>query len=130
MLEQIMMDGEPLQVGDRVYSILHGWGEVEIIETDNTFRVNFGNIKYWCDKSFVPCAFSKVRVIFWDEIKITPPPKLKKKKVWDWFVQWKFQGSTRIDKLCATTEGLVRETYTGAECIIQKIDGTEREVER
>lgn len=75
-------------------------------------------------------VFQQVRTLYWDEIKITPPPKLKKKKVWDWFVQWEFQGSTRIDKLCATTEGLVRKTYTGAECIIQKIDGTEREVER
>lgn len=134
MLEKIMMDGEPPEVGDRVWCLLRGWGKVIKLEPGffDSITVLFGEHEYAYRSEGLPKlsgVFQQVRTLYWDEIKITPPPKPKKKvKVWDWFVQWEFQGSTRIDKLCATTEGLVRKTYTGAECIIQKIDGTEREV--
>lgn len=133
MPEKIMMDGEPLEVGDRVWCFLRGRGKVIDLHRGffDDIIVQFGEHEYAYRSEGLPKlsgAFQQVRTLYWDEIKITPPPKLKKKKVWDWFVQWEFQGSTRIDKLCVTTEGLVRKTYTGAECIIQKIDGTEREV--
>ena len=132
MLEQIMMDGEPLNVGNQVYSLRFGKGEVKRFDMDEYPIVVLFGSDIWSFTQDLQADLSDVgRDLYWQKPEIIPPPKPKKKvKVWDWFVQWEFQGSTRIDKLCATTEGLVRKTYTGAECIIQKIEGTEREVER
>lgn len=135
MTEQIIMDGEPLEVGDRVYSLIHGDGEINDINPcvhvkRIHIRFDSGSDYYYAD-DLTFLSSETDRSLYWQKPEIIPPPKIKPKrkiKVWDWFVQWEFQGSTRIDKLCATTEGLVRKTYTGAECIIQKIDGTEREI--
>lgn len=137
MPEQITMDGEPLEVGDKVWCLLRGW-----LKFDGVFRI--GVCAYFplrfIDKNGEQVTYTQAfqnmagsnRTLYWDEIKITPPPKPKKKvKVWDWFVQWDDSGV--IERVNKTT---MKDLEDRAErrsmyySVVQKIDGTEREVER
>lgn len=80
---------ENAKVGDKVWSVEYGWGE--IIEISNRVRVEFTRLAgYTGCKSFDKhgrrlSEYNKT--LFWDEIKIVPPerPKIKvKKKVEVW----------------------------------------------
>lgn len=129
-MEKIMMDGEPLEVGDRVYSVKHGWGRLyEIEDTQEwckpmwiTFEIN-GRLGYTLDFKYYP--HDEDRSLYWQKPEITPPPKIKPKKkikVADYFVEWPSGAITRANE--------VRNVGNlGGLLFAQKIDGTEREIE-
>lgn len=71
-----------IQVEDKVWHFEYGWGEVVASEgRDYPIRVKFKN-----DDEFTFTMSGKIykgdisQSLFWDEIKITPPPKPKKKE--------------------------------------------------
>jgi hypothetical protein len=78
------------KVGDRVWSLLHGWGKIIDVNLDLTGRgVDYESypIKAMFDDNYdgsftVDGKFNDSKygnqVLFWDEVKITPPPKPKK----------------------------------------------------
>ena len=71
------------KVGDRVWEITEGWGKItEIIGQDEgkTLAVKFdggGEDEYWDDGKHYATDINPS--LFWDEIKITPPPRPKRK---------------------------------------------------
>lgn len=83
-------DFHDAEVGDRVWSSVHGWGEVVGIgnvELMPSIKVRF--------KLCTACWFTldgrsnvtQNRTLFWDEILMVPPPKPKKKvKVRQWVI--------------------------------------------
>ena len=137
MTEQIMMDGKPLEVGDEVYCLLHGKGKVSNINKKVTFSIEvafstFSNRYYSYTATFKGWTNHENRTLYWLKPEIIPPPRPKKKvKVWDWFVQWDDSGL--IDRVNGTT---MKDLEDRAErrgmyySVVQKIEGTEREVER
>ena len=129
MLEKIMMDGEPLEDGDRVWCLLRGWGKVIKLEPGffDSITVLFGEHEYAYRSEGLPKlsgVFQQVRTLYWDEIKITPPPKPKKKvKVWDWVIYNLVDEPSLV--LSARTETDLKEKgYLS----YKKVEGTEREV--
>ena len=128
MLEQIMMDGEPLEAGDKVYSLTYGWVIIKELQPESTsrpilFETDEG-LRTICLKSLTYHQKYKTRDLFWQKPEIVPPPKLKKKKVWDWFAQ---NSLGNIYKLIGKSE---KDMMDCPRPIKQKIEGTEREVER
>ena len=127
MLEQIMMDGEPLNVGNQVYSLRFGKGEVKRFDMDEYPIVVLFGSDIWSFTQDLQADLSDVgRDLYWQKPEIIPPPKPKKKvKVWDWFVQ---SEDGICFKLTALTDQEACKKYPYA-LHVQKIDGTEREVE-
>ena len=129
MSEKIMMDGEPLEVGDEVYSLIYGWVTIVEINHESESRpIIFtaeNGLRTNCLKSLTYHPQYKNRDLYWQKPEIIPPPKRKKKvKVWDWFVEW---DDGKISKVYMMSEGvnvLKHQVKTA-----QKIDGTEREIE-
>lgn len=75
---------------DKLWSVGYGWGKVWACEVNPArFVVIFGDtlVRYSYDghESGSVCAINQT--LFWDEIKITPPPKPKKEVVHD-VVRW------------------------------------------
>ena len=128
MNERIMMDGEPLNVGDEVYCILTGDGVVDTIggiEEKFPVLVNFNGFVYKYTADFKSHEIHKNRVLYRQKPEIIPPPKRKKKvKVWDWFVEWKNGGTSRLYRITEDADLLTVHAR-----LAQKIDGTEREIE-
>ena len=67
---------ESALVGDRVWDILHGWGVIDDIDTqEDTLRVSFSKnctvTYYYCRDGRKP--FYDNRTLFWDEIKFEAP---------------------------------------------------------
>ena len=127
-MTEIMMDGEPLEVGDEVYCLLHGKGKVSNINKKVTFSIEvaFSNRYYSYTNTFKGWTNHENRTLYWQKPEIVPPPKPKKKvKVWDCFVQ---SEDGTCFKLTALTDQEARKKYPYA-LHVQKIDGTEREVE-
>lgn len=134
MTDKIIMDGEPLEVGDEVYCLLDGKGKVTGINKKGSFPIE---VEFLCGRStytknFKPWSRYENRTLYWQKPEIIPPPKSKKKiKVWDWFVQWDDNGL--IERVNGTA---MKDLEDRAEqrgmyySVFQKIDGTEREVER
>ena len=132
MTDKIKMDGESLNVGDDVYCLLNGKGKVASINEKITFSivVAFSGGRYTYSKKFKGWSHQKNRTLYWQKPEIIPPPKSKKRaKVWDWFVQWDDSGL--IDRVNGTT---MKDLEDRAErrgmyySVVQKIEGTEREV--
>ena len=77
-------DFSNVKVGDKVFHILHGWGEVTMIDneryTPKYFRVRFEGIaeslSFWKNGRGTMC--DKNPSVFWDEVKIFTPPKPKR----------------------------------------------------
>lgn len=69
-----------IKVGDRVYSVVRGWGEVVRIDNDAyPLAVMFDNRIYDCF-SRAGCSFvSQYQTLFWDDPHIIPPAKPKRK---------------------------------------------------
>ena len=79
---------EGIKVGDKVWEYLSGWGEVLQVYTgdcDYPIKVSFGDGCY-DDYDFNGRNYrEKNPTLFWDEVKMTPPPRPKrkvKKKFW------------------------------------------------
>lgn len=131
MDEQIMMDGEPLEVGDRVWCMVNGWVKFDTF-VNNTYypvRCSGANGKeYYLYTIDFQQELNTGRILYWDEIKITPPPKPKKKvKVWDWYIEFLDEYlQPKIHKRIGLTELEAKKLIPAK---VQKIDGTEREVE-
>lgn len=132
-MTEIMMDGEPLEVGDEVYCLIYGKGEVSKIR-DNVFPITVQFDSGHADSytnDFKRTIKSLTRALYWQKPEIIPPPKPKKKvKVYDWYVEWVIDSQHKnfVSRVNGLSEGELRDTYPKA--LIQKIDGTEREVER
>ena len=122
----IMMDGEPLEVGDDVYCLLNGKGKVASINEKITFSivVSFSDGPYTYSKKFKGWSHQKNRTLYWQKPEIIPPPKSKKKvKVWDWFIK----SGACLGHHTNESEDDMKRWYPND--LIQKIDGTEREIE-
>ena len=67
------------KVGDRVFSLLNGWGTVDEVEMGHSsypISVDFDSGKIDRFTSCGKCmVFHSNPVLFWDEVKITPPEK-------------------------------------------------------
>lgn len=126
-MTEIMMDGEPLEVGDEVYCLIYGKGEVSKIR-DNVFPITVQFDSGHADSytnDFKRTIKSLTRALYWQKPEIIPPPKPKKKvKVWDW-VSYCPNGFPLIIHRAMTEQHAVESGLD-----VRKIDGTEREVER
>lgn len=126
MTDKILMDGEPLEVGDDVYCLLNGKGKVTDINKKGSFPIE---VEFLCGRStytknFKPWSRHENRTLYWQRPEIIPPPKLKKKvMVWDWFIK----SGTSLGHHTNESEDDMKRWYPND--LIQKIDGTEREVE-
>lgn len=69
-----------IKVGDRVWSVVFGWGEVKHI--DNFCGVTFDStptqLFWFCWSGHPDGDKAMLQTLFWDEVKITPPPKPKR----------------------------------------------------
>lgn len=94
MEKEILMDGHPLKVGDRVYSILHGIVDIFDIDHHPKYPIKARNEDkntYAFSRDFKYDLSNCNRVLYWQKPDFSPPPKPKQKKkvkvkVWDWFV--------------------------------------------
>ena len=97
--EKLYMDGHEIKVCSRLYHIVRGWGTVVRLWPDG-LRMEYDNrpCKYHDVHRFTADgkyehrsrggALSCNRAFFWDEVKITPPPKPKKKEVrYQWLMR-------------------------------------------
>lgn len=71
--KKMLMDGIEIKVGDRVYCLIAGFGVVQEAESSaitaafvDTRRIYFESLAY---------VRRGGRTLFWDEVKIVPPPK-------------------------------------------------------
>ena len=91
MCEKIYMDGRELKVGDKVWSLLHGWIQYIGNNPRSTYLLKFrhGNVSVNYPKDFAwSCAGSK-RLLFWNEVTIDPPaPPKQKVKKWRWVCRY------------------------------------------
>lgn len=82
MTDKIMMDGEPLEVGDPVYCLLRGEAVVCRFDESDTSEIIIkapnGN-EYCYTKDFRYAPYYVSRTLYWQKPEITPPPKPKKK---------------------------------------------------
>lgn len=131
-MTEIIMDGEPLKVGDEVYCLIYGTGEVSKIK-DSVFPINVqfdsGHVDSYTN-DFKRTIKSLTRTLYWQKPNIAPPPKPKKNvKVYDWYVEWVIDSQHKnfVSRVNGLSEDDVRRMYPND--LIQKIDGTEREVE-
>lgn len=135
-MTEIIMDGEPLKVGDEVYSLSFGKGKVYEIRTSSCetypIRVLFSVTNHSFNLDFANLSINKkTRDLYWQKPEIIPPPKPRKKvTVYDWYIEWKIDKMHKngINRVYGLTEDEVRTRYPND--LIQKIDGTEREVEK
>lgn len=76
-------DFQNVKIGDRVWDFIHGWGFVDSVTEDsfivhfgqNLFKIDFGYFKRNARSTLI----SGPRTLFWDEVKIIPPPKPRKR---------------------------------------------------
>ena len=73
---------EGIKVGDKVWEYTSGWGEVSQVYTGDSgypIKVRFGD-GYYGDYDLNGRNYSdRGPVLFWDEVKIVPPPRPKRK---------------------------------------------------
>lgn len=126
MTDKILMDGEPLEVGNEVYCMLHGVGTVESINNESIFPIEIAFQHGCCTytKNFRGLNNHKNRTLYWQRPEIIPPPKPRKKiKVWEW-VSYCPNGFPLIIHRAMTEQAALDSGLN-----IKRIDGTEREVE-
>lgn len=68
-----------IKVGDRVWSVVYGWGEVTNIH-ENYFPIEVRFDSGGRDQYLTTGVSEEdqLQTLFWDEVKITPPPKPKR----------------------------------------------------
>ena len=120
----ITLDGREVKVGDRLWSIPDGWVTVEALEgggypivTERRTYTTTG--KMW--KS------DRASVLFWDEVKIDPPPPPKRKvKKYQWLISNAAYNAPAVI-MESMTEERARMIYGGR--VIRPIEETMIEVE-
>ena len=120
-------DFSGVKVGDKVFHVMHGWGTV--VETSfNSFCVTLtdrpdrnymiNKIPFWLNGKVN--LIDKNSSVFWDEIKIIPPPKPKRKveKIIEGWMNIYPNSTTDKDIIASTCylyvsqEAANREAYT------------------
>jgi len=79
----MILDGIEVKVGDRLWSLCIGWVIVANVNADGTIlaKPSYPTTE-WCwtvDGKKFHNTKEALRDIYWDEVKITPPPKPKRK---------------------------------------------------
>jgi len=78
----IKLDGKEVKVGDRLFSLNHGWGRVSSTSYSRVYPIlfvpDFGAPVACTLEGKINKVHTK-RALFWDEIAITPPAPPKKK---------------------------------------------------
>lgn len=114
-------DFKDAKVGDRVWDLLKGWGEVASLSVEPVTSFNEGKRRVYIDFiSDEDCWYSqegnsqegisdKRRTLFWDEVIINPPPKPKKrvKKVVEGWIN--VYGKSSISELYELKENALNE---------------------
>jgi hypothetical protein len=84
----IELDGREVKVGDKMWSPIGGWCRVEDIDEGmDCIDVVFLDDEDNLISLFANCSYYKngPRCLFWDEVKIIPPPPPKEpEKKWIW----------------------------------------------
>jgi hypothetical protein len=124
-----------VKVGDKVWSVVNGWGKVYYIYDHNNFntyiKVEFRDC-YTCYDVNGKAEFNEMPSLFWDEVKIEAPPKPKKKiKKWKWVVR--IANAVGCDTYHITLKYTnsakeAKECYLNGE-VVQRIDDSMIEVE-
>lgn len=91
-LGMITLHGEEIRVGDRVWSIPLGWGEVTELDENNSdypICVKFeGGSRLFTDDGKL-YKKDENPILFWQPIEFEIPKKPKKKeKAWQWICKW------------------------------------------
>ena len=94
-MDKVELDGVPVNVGDKLYSMLHGWMTVSHIEMDRDYQIGLqlpnGGITFYTANGLFDLDDAP-RTLFWDVPTITPPkppkPPVAKKmvEVADWVI--------------------------------------------
>lgn len=66
-------DFSKAKVGDKVFSLLYGWGTITYTNFDCTYPITAGRSAYTLDGKFLDLPDSK-QVLFWGEPSIVAPP--------------------------------------------------------
>lgn len=102
--KKLYLDGHEIKVGDRLYHLLRGWLVVANAYYHSTMRdyvlvlrdVASGD-NFSMYQSSPNLEDDSERVLYWDEVKITPPPKPKKKEMrYQWLME--FEGSCYVTR--------------------------------
>lgn len=86
----ITLHGEEVRVGDRVWHLFHGWGEVTDIEEDRSYpiRVQWEEEEEdydWFSREGKAYIKEKTPTLFWQPVKFETPKKPKQmEKAWQW----------------------------------------------
>lgn len=74
-----MCDFKDAKVGDRVWSVRFGWGEVVALHTGVPYPIQARFVNFTHRYSYNGVYIDDgLPTLFWDEVKIIPPPKPKK----------------------------------------------------
>lgn len=84
-------DFKDAKIGDRVWDLKRGWGKIIkfslekiLVHFDNTHLANcFFNLKGISDPYL---SDFYLRTLFWNEIKINPPPKPENRHIENWLI--------------------------------------------
>ena len=125
MTDKLMLDGREVKVGDRLYDLVFGWGEVKGITVSLVIRFVHHAQAYdaWTG---IPnlVGFPRNRTLYWDEPTITPKPIRRKVTKWRWVVKGVCGGLFVSDDFYSTAKDVEKAIPASA---IQKIDSTAKE---
>ena len=71
---QHMLDNDPVEVGDKVYDLVFGTGEVSELKVDGRFRVRFATGAHVYDRTGIRVDANN-RTLFWHNPVVTVPQK-------------------------------------------------------
>jgi hypothetical protein len=84
-VKPIIFEGREVKVGDRMWSVVSGWGVVSDLNSEKEHKIKLKHdddlhSTYTAEGLYI--SDRGVRCLFWDEVKIDPPkPKTKR---WCW----------------------------------------------
>lgn len=88
MSKQMTLHGYPVNIGDRVWHILHGWMEVTQVDKHQALAVAGGwHIWFWDNGTSASKDINPS--IFWQPIELPPPPSKPGHEIdWDRVPRW------------------------------------------
>ena len=138
-MDKIELDGREVKVGDRLYSLLHGWVTVELIrDVSHIYRL-FLKIDTGSTVSFTAEGLFNIghvtRTLYWDvPVVSTPKPPKRMVMVSDWVI-FEWSGDVRkvviglsANRLCEIFSDWENQ-YEEETYFARKICGTERMVD-